>query len=74
MTFFVEGNVISAKVDGYLHGMFAKLGIAKYTASFRHYDIQFHILVKKMEVDFEYMKMASRSQGAKNHIHIGPVM
>ena len=62
MTSSIEGNVISAKVVGYIHGMFVKLRITKYAVSFRPHDVIFTHPSKKPELDFEHMKTASCSQ------------
>ena len=62
MTSLAQGNIISPEVEGYLHDMFAKLRISKFSVSFRPYDVIFSLPSKKPEVDFEYMKISSCSQ------------
>ena len=44
--FLFDGHIISAKEVGYLHGMLAKLWIAKYSGSLDRMLAYFHIKVK----------------------------
>jgi len=62
MSSFVEGNMLSAKVVGYLHSILVKLWIMKHSDSFRPYFGTFSPHIKKPEVDFRQMKMELCSQ------------